>query len=285
MTVNETAAAGAREHVHRLWAALAPQWAEHADVVDEMGAAITQRLIEAIAPRPGDTVLELACGAGGLGLALAPLVAPGGQVVLSDVAADMVAAAASRARARGLPGIATRVIDMEQIESADGSFDAVVCREGLMFAVDPATACGEIRRVLRPGGRFAAAVWGAREDNPWLGVLAAEVEREVGHPIPPPGMPGPFALGDPDRLDGLLEDAGLTDVTVDTMDLMVNEGDFDTFWAMRTALAGPLALLLGRMEPDTLARVRDRTRAALEHYNTAQGIVLPRRCLIASAHR
>ncbi len=188
MTAIDEQVAAKREHVHRLWAALAPQWAAHAENVDAMAAQITERLIELAAPRPGEEILELACGAGGLGLALAPLVAPGGQVVLSDVAPGMVSAAEARARARGLLGVSTRVLDMEQIECADASLDAVVCREGLMFAVHPATACHEIQRVLRPGGRLAAAVWGAREDNPWLGLLVAEVEREVGHPVPPPGI-------------------------------------------------------------------------------------------------
>jgi SAM-dependent methyltransferase len=285
MTAIDDQVAAKREHVHRLWAALAPQWAAHADDVDAMGAQITERLIEVIVPRPGDEILELACGAGGLGLALAPLVAPGGQVMLSDVAPGMVAAAAARADERGLPGVSTRVLDMEQIDFPDACVDAVVCREGLMFAVHPASACHEIHRVLRPGGRLAAAVWGAREDNPWLGLLAAEVEREVGHPVPPPGMPGPFALGDPNLLVGLLVDAGLTNVSVSPIELTVNEGDFDTFWAMRTALAGPLALLLARMEPAALQRLRDRTRAALQPYHTDDGIVLPRRCLIASARK
>ncbi len=284
MTAIDEQVAAKREHVHRLWAALAPQWAAHAEV-DAMGVQITERLIELAAPRPGAEILELACGAGGLGLALAPLVAPGGQVVLSDVAPGMVSAAEARARARGLLGVSTRVLDMEQIECADASLDAVVCREGLMFAVHPATACHEIQRVLRPGGRLAAAVWGAREDNPWLGLLVAEVEREVGHPVPPPGMPGPFALGDSNRLAELLVGTGLTDVSVTPLDLTVNEGDFATFWAMRTALAGPLALLLARMEPDALQRLRDRTRAALQPYHTKDGIVLPRRCLIASARK
>jgi ubiquinone/menaquinone biosynthesis C-methylase UbiE len=272
-----------RQHVHRMWAAVAPQWAKHADDVDAGVEVITQRLVELIDAHAGQRILELACGPGGLGLAIAPLVAPGGQVVLSDVVPEMVSAAAARAAARGLPGVSTRVLDLEHIECQDAEFDAVVCREGLMFAVRPDAACREIRRVLRPGGRVAVSVWGARADNPWLGLLADAVEPEVGHPVPPPGMPGPFALADPARLADLLTDAGLTDVTVSALDLTVHEGDFDTYWALRTALAGPLTALLGRMTPDALQRVRARARSSLAPFETPDGLVVPRRCLLATA--
>ena len=87
----------------------------------------------------------------------------------------------------GAARISTRVLDLEQIDVPDASFDIVVCREGLMFALDPARAVAEIVRVLRPGGRVAVAVWGPRDRNPWLGVLADAVHRQTGAPVPPPG--------------------------------------------------------------------------------------------------
>jgi ubiquinone/menaquinone biosynthesis C-methylase UbiE len=281
----EDQSAATRQHVHRMWAAVAPHWAKHADGVDAAVEVITRRLVELVAPRPGQRILELACGPGGLGLAMAPLVAPGGHVVLSDVVPEMVSAAAARAAARGVTSVSTRVLDLERIDCPDADFDAVLCREGLMFAVHPDAACREIRRVLRPGGRLAASVWGARADNPWLGLLADAVEPEVGHPVPPPGMPGPFALADPTRLEELLSHAGLTDVTVSALDLTVNEGDFETYWALRTALAGPLTALLARMAPDALQRVRARVRASLAPYDTHDGLIVPRRCVIATASR
>src|SRR6185295_2765066 len=97
--------------------------------------------------------------------------------------------------------VSTRVLDLEQIDMPDASFDIVVCREGLMFALDSVRAASEIARVLRPGGRAAIAVWGPRDRNPWLGVLADAVQQHTGVPVPPPGTPGPFSLG----ADGALE--------------------------------------------------------------------------------
>jgi SAM-dependent methyltransferase len=189
-----------RAGLHAMWAAVSGGWAEHAEYVDSRGAVITEKLLELSQPKPGERVLELACGPGGVGLAAAERVAPNGEVVMSDVAAEMTAIAAARAEALGLGNVTTSVLDLEQIEEPDGSYDVVLCREGLMFAPEPARAAGEIRRVLRPGGRVALAVWGPRERNPWLGIVLDTVSAQVGHPLPPPGIPGPFSLEDADEL-------------------------------------------------------------------------------------
>ena len=127
-----------RAHLHGMWAAVAGPWGEHAEYVDARAAAVTQAMLVATQPKPGERVLELACGAGGVGLAAAALVGPEGQVILSDVAAEMTAIAAGRAGALGLRNVTTRVLDIESIDEPDGSYDVVLCREGLMFAPDPA---------------------------------------------------------------------------------------------------------------------------------------------------
>ncbi len=193
-----------RTRVHGMWASVAGRWGEHADYVDARGASVTAKMLELTDPHAGERVLELACGAGGVGLAAAERVGPEGEVVLSDVVAEMTSIAAARAESRGLTNVRTCVLDLEQIEQPDGSYDVVLCREGLMFAPDPARAAREIRRVLRPGGRVALAVWGPRERNPWLGVVLDAVSAQIGAPVPPPGVPGPFSLGDADRVAELL---------------------------------------------------------------------------------
>ena len=93
-------AAQLRAHLHGMWAAVAASWGEHAAYVDARGAGVTAELLRRSAPREGERVLELACGPGGVGLAAAPLVAPG-EVVLSDVAGEMTAIAAARAASSG----------------------------------------------------------------------------------------------------------------------------------------------------------------------------------------
>jgi ubiquinone/menaquinone biosynthesis C-methylase UbiE len=272
-----------REHLHGMWAAVAPSWAEHADYADSRHARVAERMLDHTAPRPGERVLELACGPGGVGLAAAGLVAPGGQVVLSDVAAEMTAIAAARATARGLDNTSTRVLDIERIEEPDGSYDVVLCREGLMFAAEPARAAAEIRRILRPGGRVALTVWGPRDRNPWLGVVFDAVTAQLGRPVPPPGVPGPFSLSDADALASLLADAGLVDVEVRELDVPLRAGSFDEWWARTAALAGPLAAILSALLDPALHAIRSLLEDAVDRYRTPAGLELPGVTLLATA--
>jgi SAM-dependent methyltransferase len=271
-----------RAQVHRMWASVAGSWAEHAEYADARGAAATEKMLDLTSPRPGERVLELACGPGGLGLAAAKRVAPEGEVVMSDVAAEMTSIAATRADALGLSNVSTRVLDLERIEEPDGSYDVVLCREGLMFAVDPARAAREIRRVLRPGGRFAVAVWGPRERNPWLGVVLDAVSAQLGKPLPPPGIPGPFSLEDFDRLAGLLADAELADVAVSELSVPLRAASFDEWWTRTSALAGPLARILASLPEEATRALRARVQEASAPYETPAGLEFPGVTLLAA---
>ncbi len=281
----ETSAADARAQLHGMWSAVAGSWLEQADYVDERSAAVTRELLRRAAPQPGDRVLELACGPGGVGLEAAKLVQPGGEVVLSDVAPEMTAIAAARAAERRLANISTCELDLEQIAQPDGTFDVVLCREGLNFAADPDRAAREIARVLRPGGRVAVAVWGPRERNPWLGVGLTAVSAQLGRPVPPPGVPGPFSLDDADRLGGLMTAAGLADVVVDEVEVPMRAAGFDEWWTRTSALAGPLARRLQSLpEPAALA-LRGRLEEAVRPYRTPAGLEFGGVTLIASGRR
>src|ERR687895_2147421 len=114
-----------RARLHGMWAAVAPAWAEHAAYADARGAEVAERMLELTAPAPGERVLELACGPAGLGLAAAARVAPDGEVVLSDVAAEMTAIAAARAAALGLANVRTLELAIERIEQPDEAYDVV----------------------------------------------------------------------------------------------------------------------------------------------------------------
>jgi len=199
--------------------------------------------------------------------------------------AQMTSIASARADAIGLSNVSTRVLDLERIDQPDGSYDVVLCREGLMFASDPARAAREIRRVLRPGGRVALAVWGPRERNPWLGIVLDAVSAQIGAPVPPPGVPGPFSLEDADKLAGLLSGAELADVVVSELAVPLRAGSFEEWWARTSALAGPLAKMLASLSEDATQALRARLQNAVSAYETPAGLELPGVTLIAAGRR
>lgn len=274
-----------RAHLRGMWAAVAPAWGEHAEYTDGGRAVVAKRMLALAAPRPGERVLELACGAGGVGLAAAELVAPGGEVVLSDVVEEMTTIAAARAAARELDNVTTAVLDLEDIDQQDGTYDVVLCREGLMFAPDPVRAAAEIHRVLRPGGRVALAVWGPRASNPWLGVLLDAVSEQLGAPVPPPGVPGPFSLDDPGRLTEILSQGGLTDVAVSELPVPLRLGSVDEWWTKTSALAGPVTRILSALSSDAMQAIADRARDAAHAYETPDGLEFPGLTLLAGGRR
>jgi SAM-dependent methyltransferase len=280
---------GLRAGLRDMWSAVAPGWAEHADIVDGRSAELTARMLDAAALQPGERVLELACGPGGVGLAAARRAGPGGEVVVSDISAEMSEIAAARASASGLDNVTARVLELEAIDEPDASYDVALCREGLMFAPEPQRAADEIARVLRPGGRVALAVWGPRARNPWLGIVLDAVSAELGAPVPPPGIPGPFSLEDRDRLAALLRGAGLTDVAVEEQEMAMGAESFDAWWTRTCALAGPLSRILDALDEDKVAAVRERARAAVAELqpggDTSREIVLGGVTFVASARR
>jgi len=272
-----------RQHLHAMWAGVAAAWGEHAGYADDRGAAVTEVLLDRAALHPGDRVLDLATGPGGAGIAAATRVAPGGEVVLSDVAEEMTAIAAERAAARGLANVSTCVLDIEAIDQPDASYDVVLCREGLMFALDPERAVGEFRRVLRPGGRVSIAVWGPRASNPWLGVVFDALSEQIGRPVPPPGIPGPFALEDADRLRALFVTAGFDKVELTEHAVPARAPSFDEWWNRTSSLAGPLATIIAALPPDAAGELRTRLQRAVQPYRSGEALELPGVSLLASA--
>jgi SAM-dependent methyltransferase len=274
-----------RARLRGMWASVAGAWSEHAGYVDARGVEATARMLELADPRPGERVLELACGPGTVGLAAAGRVGAEGEVVMSDVVSEMTSIAAERAARLGLANVRARDLDLEAIAEPDASFDVVLCREGLMLVPDPARGAREMRRVLRPGGRLALAVWGPRAENPWLGILFDAVTALTGEPVPPPGLPGPFSLDDADALSSVLTDAGLAEVTVERWATPQRVGSFAEWLRMTSALAGPLAKRLEALPEPAARELRDRLRVATAPYETGDGLELPGVSLVASARR
>ena len=201
------------ELVRADWAARGRHWDRRSDELAEQAARMNAPLIEAAAIAPGQQVCDIATGAGEPALSVAALVGGDGRVFATDLCPEMMLGARRRAAAQGLGNIAFRTADMLALPDADGVFDRVICRFGLMFCPAPAQAAAEAARVLKPGGRAAYLVWGLRAETTMFTVFVAAAESVLGPLDTVDGIDlvRPFALGAPGALSAALTDGGLAE--------------------------------------------------------------------------
>jgi SAM-dependent methyltransferase len=266
------------------WEAAASGWARREDLLRELGAPVSHWMLEAISPQPGQRVLELAAGLGETGMLAAELVAPMGGVVISDQAEAMLEGARARAAALGLSNLEFRVLNAEWIDLPVASVDGVLCRWGYMLMADPDAALAETRRVLRPGGRIALAVWASLGENPWAAIPALELSgRGLGSP-PAPGTPGPFALGRRERVGELLEQAGFSEVLVTELDLTRRHESFDELWDSTLDLSRVFHDSVLARPQEEILEIRSSLEERFAQYELpGGGLEIPGRTLLACA--
>lgn len=266
------------------WERASAGWSKRADRIRDWGMPASMAMVDALALQPGQRVLELAAGPGDTGFLAAELVAPGGTLLSSDGAEAMVTVARDRARARGLTGVEFRQLELEWIDLEAASVDAVLCRWAIMLILDPEAAAREIRRVLKPGGRAAFAVWDLPERNPWA-TIPSRVMITHGHAQPPaPDAPGMFALAEPGQLDELLASAGFTDVVVRGVELS-RHYEQATDYVTETSEISPLfGTRFAELPAGERQAVEDEIVAALEPFTAGDGsVTLPGVSLVAVA--
>lgn len=273
----------ATERSRESWVEAAAGWESHRERLWSASAAVGEAMVAAIAPRPGQVVLELAAGPGDTGFTAARLLGPHGRLISSDFAAAMVAAARRRGAELGLENVDYRVLDAQSLDLPAASVDGVLCRWGYMLMPDPQRALHETRRVLRPGGRLSFAVWGTPDRNRWATAIGRSL-LELGLMEPPePGAPGMFALADHTRLSELVEAAGFDRPTIDEVDLTWRYASFDEYVAVQLDLGRDTRLRLTELDAVTRARVLAAARERLEPFLGGAGYTIPGVSIVVTA--
>jgi SAM-dependent methyltransferase len=190
------------------WGAVAAPWDRWADTFEAFAGPVSTELARLAGVRTGQRVLDLGCGTGAPALELARRVGPQGSVLGVDLAEPMAALARERAARAGIGWARFEAGDAEAL-AIPGPLDAAVSRFALMLMPRPERAVANVRAALKPGARFAAAVWGTDAEVPFCDLGPMLAERELGMPRPPPDMPSATRLGAPGALSAVLRAGGL----------------------------------------------------------------------------
>jgi len=273
----------ANEEQNRIWNEVnAPRFLALRGELEKALAPFGRAAIDALAPARGDSALDVGCGFGATTTDLAFRVGPSGRVLGVDVCEPFLAAARAEAPAN------VRYLSADaQTQAFDTAFDLCFSRFGVMFFDDPPAAFANLRRALRPGGRFAAVVWAPARQNAWVEVPLRVVTAYLPPP-PPTSGPGPFSLSDPALLEQLLAGAGFSRPRVTPLSLPYPSRATVEAAAPLLLQLGPSAAIL-RDAGEATERLRPvieaDLRAALVPFATPRGIELPAMALVATASR
>ncbi|CAN5423494.1 methyltransferase domain-containing protein [soil metagenome] len=245
----------------------------HRLLVPGMFAPLAPRLVDLSGIEPGDHVLDVACGTGVVSRVAAERVGSSGRVVGLDFSPAMIAVA------RELPqsvGVAIEWLEANALAMPlpDNSFDVVLCQHGLQQIPDRVAALREIRRVLKPGGQFAACVWSRIESNPGMNALVDALGRNVS-PEAANYRRAPFALSDPDHLHSLVVEAGFVDVQIQTLTEIAGFVTSDELVDGQLRATPLSTTTAGVISDDVRDAIANDVRAALERYHDGEKLKLP----------
>ena len=275
----------AKQESRKRWGAAATAWEAHGEALRRETMPVSTWMVEAIQPQPGDTLLELAAGPGDTGFLAAELIAPGGTLITSDLAPEMLMVAQRRAKALGLENVRFKQIDAEtSIDVEAASVDGVLCRWGYMLMADSETALRETRRVLKPGRRLALAAWAGPEDNPWSAIPGRElVRRGLVEPVAP-GEPAQFAWAPEGMIAEQLEAAGFVEYEVGDVRFTHTYASLDDYWKTQSEMSGRMQTALAGVESAVIEEIKASVGEQIGPYTRDDGsIELPARTWVAVA--
>ncbi len=250
-------------------------WEKWHDLQAEIMQPVIDWYLRATDARPGQRLLDVACGSGLPALALAERVGENGTVVAVDTSEAMLAATRRKAATLGLGNVETREVSAAAMGAPDASFDAVTCKDGLMFCPDIVAAVREMRRVLKPGGRYAFSVWAEPEANPCFTTLFGTLVEVLRMAPPPPDAPGPFRLAGAGELERVVREGGFIDVALERVPVTWAFTSIAQHWEMFSETAGPLERAVATLPVAELASLKQKLAQAIARFGSNGGLRIP----------
>jgi ubiquinone/menaquinone biosynthesis C-methylase UbiE len=255
------------------WSISAIAWDHWWGVFERGAQVVNDALCDMARLSSGQRVLDLASGLGEPSFTAARRVGPRGLVVGFDLAAQMVAFASQRARERGIDNVRFVEADGERLGVGDASFDVAVSRWGLMLMPDPLLGARSVCRAVKPGARFAAAVWSTPDEVPFIALAGRIAERELGVAPPTPETPGPMRMGREGMLEECLASAGFRSIESRVLPVTM---DFDSpaqFVQFQREMSGTLKRALDDKPLEVQTRLWSMLERETGRYVAADGRV------------
>jgi ubiquinone/menaquinone biosynthesis C-methylase UbiE len=263
------------------WQSAAEAWHRWGPTLNRWLGPATEIMLDMARIGPGARVLDIAAGAGEQTLAAATRVGSKGYVLATDISPRILEFAAEEARKAGLVNVQTRAMDGEQLEIPDESFDAVISRVGLIYFPDQQRALGEMKRVLKPGGRVAAIVYSTAENNKFFSMPVSIIRRRAALGPPLAGQPGPFSLGSPGVLEDAYQRAGFRDIEVRLVPAPLRLPKAADCLRFEQESFGALHQMLSSLDADAQKAAWDEIGTELQKFDTTEGFVGPCEMVVA----
>lgn len=268
------------------WDQSAAGWNEHAPQIRAWLATATEAMLDMAAIGPRSRVLDVAAGSGDQTLDIAERVGPGGYVLATDLSPAILALAHGNAERAGHRNVETKVADGERLPVDDASFDAAVCRLGLMFFPDPLQGLREMHRATRPGGRVCTMVFSRPDRNPCVTILMSTALKHAGLAPRDPFQPGGLlSLGKPGLADELFRAAGFRDVATTTLDAPFRLPTARHYLDFVRTSASPIQQILGRLDRAAADAAWAEMEQRLGEFTTPDGWVGPNELLLTVGRR
>lgn len=272
--------------VREQWDRSADGWNDHTSEIRAWLRQASDAMLDMADIVPGASVLDVAAGAGDQTLDIAQRIGPQGRVLATDLSPGILALAQKNARQAGFHNVQTHAADGEDLQVEPASFDAVVCRLGLMFFPDPLQGLHGMRRALRPGGHICTMVFSRPESNPCIGILMSTALRYAGLPARDPFQPGSLlSLGKPGLTDELFRAAGFQNVATTALDAPFRLPTARHYLNFIRSSASPIQQILGRLAPEVAAAAWVEMEDRLGVFTTANGWVGPNELLLTAGQR
>lgn len=263
------------------WRETAKYWNKHKATIRSMFAPLTRALIEDTGIKMGDSVLDVAGGAGEPSLTIAGVVGPTGSVTCTDAVEEMVIGAQAEALQRGIENVDFRQCTAESLPFPNDSFDVVVCRLGAMFFPDPLAGLREMLRVTKPGGRLVFAVWHKSELNPYSYLVTQVLSRYVDMPAPDPDAPNAFRFAEAGKLAAILKNAGATDIAERILKFRIEAPlSVEEFWTMRSEISEIVREKLKSLTEAQSLRVAQEVQNNIRPFFSNNGMSFPAEMII-----